>query len=361
MAMDVFNPESRAAAKHASREVDRRSIAEGRISHRSLHFSNDAFARIPFERFAITAIGNRKIDHSGSRDVPVVHRVHKGNEQGQDAHLHHADILHILGAVSDFSPIIVGGQSIGLLAEFQAVRNPDLLALAPFSSKDIDFHHNSKAARRLADVLENGRLFLPEASDMASTNAALVCGNIAGRPVIIDFMANVLGVRTEDITDRHLTLSGDIDGISINLHVMNPIDCLKSRIANINVLKRNDEQSLRQARAAIEVVKHHLDWLASSGMIDDVQSALHEIQFFIRDRHAGKPTHITFGDLIDPMQIMSAFPEDERLDERWRRMTLSPAITRIARKLAACDAARRRSAWIASKDPIQGFPRGFQG
>jgi hypothetical protein len=262
-----------------------------------------------------------------------------GNAPPPD-HLGHSVILEIIRITSRFCPVIVGGQSIGILAQFYAVKHPELMHLAPFSSRDIDFHNNPMAAKELAERLEGGRLFLPSASDMRSANASLVTGKIEGRPVVIDFMASVLGVRTQDIIARHLTLFGQFAGETISFHVMHPLDCLRSRLSNINILKRFDEQSIRQARTAIEVVGHHVDMLIASGKTKDAQSDLHEMQFIIRDLHAGKPTHLDFEGAIKPLSILHRFAGDDRLDRRWRELTLGPAIVRLTGRMSCAKAGR---------------------
>lgn len=328
-----LDQDARTKEKRESRETDQRLLETGLCDRGELHSENDVFSRISFENFRISSVGRTELPTHIAK-APDPEKTARPRDTVADGDIRHTDIIRILDIIGDLDPIIVGGQSIGLLAEFHAVRHPELFELAPFSSKDVDFFNNPEAAKRLAATLDDGRLFLPGDSDMAGANASLVSGTLNRRPVIIDFMAGVVGVRNRDILERNVRISGNIDGKPTAFRAMNPLDCLRSRIANINVLRRHDEQTVRQARVAIEILKLHLDMLLAAGCIRMVQDALHELQFVIRDHHLSKATHTAFGDILDPLGIMAAFADDVRLDQRWRNLVLKTAILRLKRKFA---------------------------
>jgi len=247
-------------------------------------------------------------------------------------------VARILEVLADEEAIVVGGQSINLWVEIYSDRLPEMLEDGPFLSKDIDFLHNRRAERALVNALD-GKLLFP--SPGAHTpNAAVFQGTINGQPLLIDFMHDVLGVKSEAIRRRSVTLEGSgPDGQPISISLMHPMHCFQSRLANINQLRRLDGMALRQARASVQVFRAFLDDLLNRGEYRQVQSLLREYAYTLRDSYFGRPSHLEVG--LHAEDILDSFMADSRLDTRWRRHQLATLVS---------DAERRRRRAIGPAD-----------
>ena len=242
--------------------------------------------------------------------------------------------MAILDKMEGEDPILVGGQSVNVWAQHYAGRHPVLRDTSRFVSKDVDVFDNMSAARKLAGSLRDGQILLPGPDDH-TPNAAIVIGQLEGRRIAVDFMAEVLGVDRESIQKKFVTISGTTrEGKRIGVMVMNPIDCVASRLANVNRLRRGDPTSLRQAEASIAVAPLFLADLIDGGDVKDAQRLLHGFEQVVRTAHIGKDTHLKFGERLDPSQVLRHFVNDERLDVRWREKILRKALERVEGRAA---------------------------
>jgi hypothetical protein len=247
-------------------------------------------------------------------------------------HLTPDQVARILEIVQDTDVVIVGGQSVNLWAEHYAQRISGLAERGPFTSKDVDFYGGKDAAEKLADAL-GGNLHVPK-FDEATPNAAVVVGSLDGRKVEIDFMRVVLGVDDASIKNNFVTLRGRnlASGTEIRLMLLHPLDCLRSRFANINLLRREDELSLRQALIAIDVLQYFIDELLAAGHWKHAQVILHDLFFVIRDEFIRGRLAWNYA-YLNPLPVMKAFVDCPALDERWRRNNLTLMISRLEKFL----------------------------
>ena len=248
-------------------------------------------------------------------------------------HLTEAEILRILAAVEEFDPIVVGGQAVNLWVQYYRAKRPGFLeSQGAFTSKDLDFYRSAQAAEALAEAL-GGQVLVP-GPDEATASAALVVGVLNGRTIQIDFMASVLGVAGRRVLDNQVMIDAraPLSNRPVRVMLLHPLDCLRSRLANINILHRDDAQSVRQAAASIRIVENFLDDLLHDPLRrKHVQAALLDLSYAIRDLHAGKPSHLRH--TLLPESILDAFQEDARLDQRWRSYVLRPCRRRVRRWL----------------------------
>ena len=163
-------------------------------------------------------------------------------------------------------------------------------------------------------------------------SAAVVVGMLDGRKIEIDFMATVLGVDDKSIADNVVTLAGrnTASGDALRIMLLHPLDCLRSRLANINTLRREDEQSLRQGRLAVALLKLFLDSLLLIGEWREAQSILRDLYHVIREECTSNPAYTRHR--IDPLPVMKAFLDHPGLDTRWRQFSLASAIERLEAK-----------------------------
>jgi hypothetical protein len=242
------------------------------------------------------------------------------------------EIAELLDMVEEFDPIIVGGQAVNLWVQYYRAKDGSFFGERPFTSKDLDFYANPLAAERLAVGL-GGKLFIPYPGD-ATPNAAWVVGRLHGKLIEVDFLTSILGVEGWRITNNHVVIGGHVptSGRQIRLLLLHPLDCLRSRLANINQLGRGDDHSIRQATAAAAVLGRFLgDVLDDSKRLRHVQTVLVELSYVVRNLHAGKNSHLRHG--LEPERILDEFQDDKRLDARWRDLILRPCRARVARWL----------------------------
>ena len=241
----------------------------------------------------------------------------------KDAHLTPGEVEAILKFVRDFDPIIVGGQSINIWAEIYRGQNHELDALSPLTSKDIDFYHNLQAEEALADALRNGEIRLPDMDDH-TPEAAVVTGYLGDKKITVDFMASILGVNDTKIESRSITYT-DPEKTEVSVTLMHPLDCVRSRLSNINTLSRSDEHAVTQARASLIILDCFIDSqlaVGEKGSTRHATRALLEIGDIIFTHHTGKPSETQFGDVLNLRKILEKYQSDDRLDMRFREHQL---------------------------------------
>lgn len=214
----------------------------------------------------------------------------------------------------------------------------DLLEDGPFTSKDVDFLHNSEAETALTRQL-GGKLILPKGDDH-TPNAALFVGEIGDKRLEIDFMRAILGVDAEAIRTKYVRVEvARPEGPNVDVLLMHPLHCFQSRLANIDILRRRDAVTLRQMRAALVVLKAFIDELLSLGEFREAQDTLRDFFYTLVHEFYGGAAHLEFN--LRPETVLSAFADDERLDVRWRANQLSRFIDRAdqarLRLIAASD------------------------
>lgn len=247
-------------------------------------------------------------------------------------HLDYVEVQRLLSFVKSHNPVIIGGQSINIYAFMYEGANPELDRLGPLTSKDVDFYENDAAAATLAESLEGGKLDRPK-PDEFTPEAAKVTGVLGTKPVQVDFMRSIKGVKAEKVPERALRVIDPQEPDTV-LILMHPVDCLRSRLANINDLHRTDENTLKQAEASV----HILDLFISQELADAdggakrVTRVAQELEYILTDMHYGKTSHHDFGERIQPLEILRKLSNEDRLDERWRTMTLAGIISRCEQK-----------------------------
>jgi hypothetical protein len=248
----------------------------------------------------------------------------------QHRHLSLTEVETILEIVQEADAIVIGGQSLNLWAMHYRGKYPELMQYAPFTSKDIDFYTIGEAPKILADALD-GELFVPDPFDNATPNFALVVAHLGDHKIDIDFMRVVLGVDSRSIQNNFVTLDITLENRTIKVLLLDPLDCLRSRLSNINVLARHDCQSVSQAHASLVVVRAYINELLDISTKLSIQRAcsiLHDLYYVTKTEAIGRAAYLRHG--LDPSEIIKRFREDVRLDPRYRAKTVEPMLARIA-------------------------------
>lgn len=163
-------------------------------------------------------------------------------------------ILRVLAPVTaDPSVVLIGGQAVEFWARFvgfeTAESSPELLA-----SKDIDFVGSAAAARATADLLA-GRSHVPSFDDHTTLTGVVFFDDSEGVERRIDFLVAPLGLTSDDVRDTAVELELATGAPSAPLWVMHPERVMESRIANVQILKIDDEHALAQLRTSIVIAQ----------------------------------------------------------------------------------------------------------
>ena len=240
----------------------------------------------------------------------------------------------LIGLLGPTMPVVVGGQAVSVLAAIHAGRDERLDSLSPLASEDLDLFEDEKAMLALAEGLARSRIHRPEPDDF-TPNAGKVDGWLAGTYVEVDFLRAIKGVDARDLVRNAIVIA---TRAGLRMRIMHPLDCVRSRFANVNDLGRHDEHSLTQAEAAIRTLRLFLEDELERGR-DGVRRAQKDLMAlcrWCRHSHIGRKTEEH--DNLSPFPLLSAFAECPRLDERWRRMTLAPEIERSLPKSSTWNA-----------------------
>jgi hypothetical protein len=227
----------------------------------------------------------------------------------------------------DADAIVVGGQSLAIWSRHYIERRPEIANVYSMTSEDVDFYGNRQAAEKFAAKLQQSKIYVPGPDDH-TPHAAVIVGMVGERKIRADFMHSILGVDNKSIENNFVTLSGvhQKTGDTIDVVVLHPLDCLRSRMSNINDLGRTDPHSISSARASILILEAFLDDLLADGAIKEVQRTLRDLYFVIR-ACLGRVAFHKYG--LDPRNVMRRFLNDARLDDRWRKFNLASAISRL--------------------------------
>jgi hypothetical protein len=156
--------------------------------------------------------------------------------------------------------ILVGGQALAVWA--MALGVTPAPPLDAFVTSDVDFLGSKAVASELAERL-HAELMVPPAEDPVQVNSAmLVLRDASLGTVLVDFLNEIVGVDSANVRKR----AQEMEAFGTTFRVMHPVDCLASRIANLQSLphKRN-EFGIAQARLAIDIVRKFIEKVARGG------------------------------------------------------------------------------------------------
>jgi hypothetical protein len=237
---------------------------------------------------------------------------------------------------ADDDAFIIGGQATNFWAWFYQDDDPEQLKLkGPFTSEDIDYFGSQEVARSLADAL-GGKLLLP-VKDHHTPTTAIIETTIHGKPLQIDFLGGMLGIRDREIRRgvSVLEVEGEIEGkpTIVLVKVLHPVLCLKSRIINIlsPATRRTDRIARAQAEAAIAVVRCHINRvLNEDGGWKEARDCFATLYWYLRSDEHVRLADVKLG--LDPLNTIRSFADDERIDVRYRESQLKKIIANIERR-----------------------------
>lgn len=167
------------------------------------------------------------------------------------------DAAALIRQTRSVNTVLIGGQAIAFWIDYFRIR-----ARLPALTVDIDYLGTRREAQ-LADARLRypHKLKLAAPEDLPSTAMLSVTMEGYKDPILIDYLAGIIGVDSRDIVRSAVTV--EVEGEP--LKVIHPIHLLQSKIWNLYRLagKRN-AQGIEQGRLAIEIVAAFLRTTALS-------------------------------------------------------------------------------------------------
>lgn len=245
------------------------------------------------------------------------------------------DVIEISNKfAADDEQFVVGGQATNFWAWYYQNAEPKLKLGGPFTSEDIDYFGTVNVAKSLAEAT-HGKLYIATMDDQ-TPSSAIVETTVNGKPIKIDFLSGILGVKNKELKRGviELRVEAEIDGKSseATIKLMHPVACLKSRIANIlsPATRRTDRISKNQLSASFIVVRRYIenaleenDWIEARDCISNLFDYMRSDQFGrVADRDVG----------VDILEIFRPLASDERIDARYRKYQVKQMISGIERR-----------------------------
>jgi len=163
-----------------------------------------------------------------------------------------AQLAKLLGLAQD--AVLVGGQAVAFWASFFNVLVPP--ALHPYVTKDSDFLGNRKDVARMASGMGGAALY-PHQRGLTALAGQVRIDLSEHEFLGIDVLHRIVGFDDSDAVRRR---AEERSLGEVRFRVMHPIDCLRSRLANLRRLRdKRNEAGAAQASLAVRVVGRYLE------------------------------------------------------------------------------------------------------
>ena len=224
-------------------------------------------------------------------------------------------ILDRLSGLSGSEPVVlIGGTALAIWHAELSTGPPE----PQLATTDVDLQGGPDAVRQAARLLD-GEHRISRFDDHTTQAGAVSFLDSAGEKRVLDFLSHPYGLDSEGVLERAIPLdiqAGDSEVVRIA--VMNPIDCLRSRIANSDLPGREPEHAEAQLRAAIRLVPAYgrllLDQGADTRAVMDLNERVYDLA--LDDRRAKKLY------LKQDIDVAKAELDDPRLPEPHRVIRL---------------------------------------
>lgn len=163
-----------------------------------------------------------------------------------------ARLAKLLGLAQD--AVLVGGQAVAFWASFFNIPVPP--ALPPYVTKDTDFLGNRKDVARMASGMGGAALY-PHRRGLTALAGQVRIDLSEHEFLGIDVLHRIVGFEDSDAVRRR---AEERSLGEVRFRVMHPIDCLRSRIENLRVLRdKRTEAGAAQASLSVRVVRRYIE------------------------------------------------------------------------------------------------------
>lgn len=174
-----------------------------------------------------------------------------------------SDLANLFAALAkpdkDGRLVLIGGQSIAFWAALFKVEIPSLEA--PYLTQDADFLGTKSDAADLAKRL-GAAISVPEFGDATPNTAVLTYQGVQNQKLLIDFLSTAVGLDEKEVRKRAVPIERE----GATIFVLHPLQCLQSRLENLNKLpSKRDVYGVAQAHVALEVVRKYIELRLDAG------------------------------------------------------------------------------------------------
>ncbi len=139
---------------------------------------------------------------------------------------------------------------------------------------DIDFLGRKNEVLECAGIWGGSAKF-PKPFDAYPNSGIVIIHFQSGQNLVIDFLSSVYGLSDAEILRRRIRVHYK----NAKFYVIHPLQCLKSRIANIIGLHRNGSDSLKRVEIAVALVNSRIIHLLHEGRkrqaLNETESVFH--------------------------------------------------------------------------------------
>lgn len=150
------------------------------------------------------------------------------------------------------SAVLIGGQAVSFWIDYFAIKSR-----LPALTRDIDYLATKAEARRVSARLKIPHKLTIATLDEHTPNSAVIAVELNGypEPVLIDYLATVIGVESDAIRKSAVVVEFEKEVI----RVLHPLHLLQTKIWNLYRLEdKRDAEGIEQARLSIEIAAAYI-------------------------------------------------------------------------------------------------------
>jgi hypothetical protein len=238
------------------------------------------------------------------------------------------EALRILGRLSDLvgddAIVLIGGAALSIWHARLSSDPPE----PQLATSDLDMQGGPDAVRLAAQLL-GGEYRVTSFDEHTTQTGAVAFRDSTGQGRVIDFLRHPYGLDPERVEARAIPLDIDVGGLqTVRVAVMNPIDCMRSRIANGALPGREPGHAEAQLRASIGLVRAYARQLLDQGIPSrEVMKLNEEVYEIALDDRRAKKLYRECG-----IDVADAALDDERLPAAHRETRLPQLRARLAKQ-----------------------------
>lgn len=178
------------------------------------------------------------------------------------------DAARLIAETRSDNTVLIGGQAVAFWIKYFNIP-PEL----PGLTVDIDYLGTKTDAKGVSDRLKIPHTFKVATFDDNTPNSALLTVRIDGypEPILIDYMANIIGVESNAIQKSAVTV--EFQGEP--LRVLHPLQLMQAKIWNLYQLdNKRTPEGIEQARLAIEIVAAFIEQadMSQRDLLDTIEA-----------------------------------------------------------------------------------------
>lgn len=230
------------------------------------------------------------------------------------------------------SGVLVGGQALAVWVDYFGIDASWGASQEAVITRDVDFLGDRALVERVAKALP-GRTVFPPRRALTALVGQVEIPQPGDTFLNVDVIHKVIGVDAEGIRKRAVEIEFEQRGETIRFAVMNPVDVLRSRLANLAKLAdKQTPEGVRQVRLAIQVVRHFIARVADEGDPAEGQNrALKAIEIVAKLARSagGRKARDAFG-----VDFVAAIPADCIKSEGFRKERWPRLLTQLEKRRA---------------------------